>query len=206
MKNKYCFRYCTRCKADRPTAEFATSWHGSTSRTCKKCDALKAAEASRARKESGQCRRCTQSAHGKLYCPTCRHIVDEKLRKMRIKRKLEAVQYKGGRCSDCGLESAFMSVYDFHHLTPSEKSFTLSYYKSWELLKVELDKCVLLCSNCHRIRHEKEDVATAELKHQRAVALDPLPEKQRFVNTKHSAAYTFKLLMEAGRLGGQQNA
>ena len=43
---------------------------------------------------------------------------------------------------------------DFHHLDPSIKEFNLTRNSiGWEKLKPELDKCVLLCSNCHRMIH-----------------------------------------------------
>ena len=73
---------------------------------------------------------------------------------MRRQRKLEAIEYLGGKCLDCGGEF-HSSVYDFHHLNPNEKEFKPSalFGNKFETLKKELDKCVLLCSNCHRIRH-----------------------------------------------------
>lgn len=68
--------------------------------------------------------------------------------------KSRMVQYLGGKCLDCGGVFHDM-VYDFHHLDPSQKDFALSSARnnSWETIKPELDKCVLLCANCHRIRH-----------------------------------------------------
>ena len=85
------------------------------------------------------------------YCKSCR-IQYSKDRSKEIKEK--AIEYLGGKCIDCGLidESC---VYDFHHLDPSKKeiSFGSRGGKSFESLKEELDKCVLLCANCHRKRH-----------------------------------------------------
>ena len=70
----------------------------------------------------------------------------------RIKRL--AVEYKGGKCSNCGY-SKCLEALDFHHTEPSEKEFTISSSskKSWQVIKVELDKCVCLCANCHREVH-----------------------------------------------------
>ena len=47
---------------------------------------------------------------------------------------------------------------EFHHKDPNEKDFTIS-GKSWsfERLKNEVDKCILVCSNCHCEIHEKID-------------------------------------------------
>lgn len=70
--------------------------------------------------------------------------------------KLRAIAYKGGCCLDC--KGVFdQCVYDFHHLDPSEKDFKISgqgvRHLDWNVVQQELDKCVLLCSNCHRLRH-----------------------------------------------------
>ena len=72
------------------------------------------------------------------------------------KNKEKAIKYLGGKCLDCG--GLFPSeVYDFHHLDPAtkEKELTKARFESWENYKKELDKCVLLCANCHRLRHRK---------------------------------------------------
>ena len=71
--------------------------------------------------------------------------------------KQKAVAYKGGKCLDCGIIHPFY-VYDFHHRDPKEKDFelSLSFRKyAWADVCLELDKCDLLCANCHRTRHFK---------------------------------------------------
>lgn len=73
-----------------------------------------------------------------------------------LKRKLEAIESLGGSCSKCGYNKN-ISALDFHHLNPKEKDFSLdirkfSNFSNGKLLK-ELDKCVLLCANCHREEH-----------------------------------------------------
>lgn len=70
------------------------------------------------------------------------------------KTKLKAVEYKGGKCIVCGYNKSIRAL-QFHHLDPSQKNFGISgTTKSFEKLKPELDKCVLLCSNCHAEVHD----------------------------------------------------
>jgi ribosomal protein L37AE/L43A len=69
--------------------------------------------------------------------------------------KRRAVEYKGGCCQVCGY-SRFLGALEFHHTDPSQKDWTVARnHRAWEVLKVELDKCILLCSNCHREEHGK---------------------------------------------------
>lgn len=44
---------------------------------------------------------------------------------------------------------------EFHHRDPTQKDFTIADVanRAWEVIRAELDKCDLLCSNCHRIEH-----------------------------------------------------
>ena len=74
----------------------------------------------------------------------------------RQKAKLKLIEYKGGKCERCGYNKCHVAL-EFHHLNPDEKDFTIS-GKSWsfERLKKEVDKCILVCSNCHKeIHHEQ---------------------------------------------------
>ena len=59
-------------------------------------------------------------------------------------------------CKECGLKSNVYGIYDFHH-SNKDKEFSLcdEMGHSWEKLKIELDKCELLCANCHRTKHWK---------------------------------------------------
>jgi hypothetical protein len=75
----------------------------------------------------------------------------------RYRTKFAAVQYKGGKCECCGW-SGPISAFEFHH-NDNNKEFGIgtAANKSWNVVKKEIDKCILLCSNCHRIEHSKHD-------------------------------------------------
>ena len=71
--------------------------------------------------------------------------------------KIKLIQYKGGRCEQCGYCKPCPSAFHFHHKDPKEKDFTVADKTcSFERLKREVDKCALLCSNCHAEKHEEE--------------------------------------------------
>ena len=89
--------------------------------------------------------------------------VKQKQRIYYNKMKKRAVEYLGGKCILCG--SVFHSCcYDFHHKDPTQKETKLSAKLNctFEIIKKELDKCELLCSNCHRLKHFKENIKIAE--------------------------------------------
>src|SRR5574343_385892 len=69
--------------------------------------------------------------------------------------KMTCVNYKGGACESCGLVD-IPDVYDFHHKKPQEKEFAIAakgLTSFTDEVKRELDKCSLLCANCHRREH-----------------------------------------------------
>lgn len=74
-------------------------------------------------------------------------------------RKLKAVEYKGGKCIKCGY-SKCVAALEFHHRDPKEKEVQWNQLRkrSWDTIVEELDKCDLLCSNCHREEHFDEDI------------------------------------------------
>jgi len=87
--------------------------------------------------------------HRKTICNSC------VARKQRKKRKVELIDYAGGECKECGYSNCH-GVLTFHHEKPNDKEFGVGKgisTKSMEDLKAEVDKCKLLCRNCH---HELE--------------------------------------------------
>lgn len=67
--------------------------------------------------------------------------------RQRTKKKL--VEYKGGKCALCDYNKCIANMV-FHHRDPSKKDFGISGMSvEFEKLKVEVDKCVLLCCRCH---------------------------------------------------------
>lgn len=78
-------------------------------------------------------------------------------RRGRIKKAL--VMLSGGSCTQCGYDSCAAAL-AFHHLLDEGKDFGLSQgglWHSFATLAEEVSKTVLLCSNCHREIHYKED-------------------------------------------------
>lgn len=95
-----------------------------------------------------------KSTKQKSKCKKC-HTMEVHQNKREL--KVRAVQYLGGKCSDCGAEFNPW-VFDFHHRDPTEKEWSWGDVRTsnWEKIKEEIDKCDLLCSNCHRTRHHIE--------------------------------------------------
>lgn len=93
-----------------------------------------------------------RSGHTKSKCNSC--TANHK----RQTRKLQAIAYLGGSCCKCGYNKSPRAL-SFHHKDPKTKSFGVSgnHCRSWEQVKKELDKCELLCANCHAELHETEE-------------------------------------------------
>lgn len=79
------------------------------------------------------------------------------VQKWRKSIKSRMVSCMGKCCQICGYDKC-NSALEFHHIDPKEKDFTfgkvISTPKNAALLKNELKKCIMLCSNCHREVHE----------------------------------------------------
>ncbi|KKU49263.1 hypothetical protein A3H10_04265 [Candidatus Uhrbacteria bacterium RIFCSPLOWO2_12_FULL_46_10] len=84
-----------------------------------------------------------------------REYIKAAVAKRRKKIKVMAVEYLGGACHICGYKRAIVAL-DFHHLDKHHKDFAVSQdglTRAWSRVSSELDKCVLLCANCHREVH-----------------------------------------------------
>lgn len=142
VKNKYCNRcnkklsynnksgFCLNCIAKNKRDKY---------RYCEKCGS-------------------TLQHNNKIgICTNCNHrlsIVSESVKKWKKKRKEILVDYKGGKCEICGYNRC-LSALEFHHLNEEEKSFSISSKNivSIDRYKEEVDKCILVCANCHREIH-----------------------------------------------------
>jgi len=84
------------------------------------------------------------------------------VRRRRKKIREMALEYKGDKCKRCGY-SRCLEALEFHHTSSSRKDFSVSskgYTRSWKRVKEELDKCILLCANCHREIHVQNSAAS----------------------------------------------
>jgi hypothetical protein len=95
----------------------------------------------------------------------------------RRRMKARAVLYKGGKCERCGYDKSLVAL-DFHHNDPAQKDFQVGQgnYRRWELVQPEIDKCTMLCANCHREEHES--LRSVYLTEQRRVARVETPARE----------------------------
>ncbi len=87
-----------------------------------------------------------------VYCKSC---TGEQTKDRQKDFKQKCIEYKGGSCRCCGYNKC-NSALEFHHIDPNEKEFEIkkSTSRSFnESIKIELDKCILVCANCHREIH-----------------------------------------------------
>lgn len=84
------------------------------------------------------------------YCKKCHSNYSKEILR---KYKDQCKEYKGGKCQVCGYDKC-KDALDFHHLDSSKKGYNIGQSsKSFQSKKDELDKCIMLCANCHREFH-----------------------------------------------------
>lgn len=84
-----------------------------------------------------------------------REYLKEAVKKRRKHLRELARKYLGDQCMICGYKRCSGAL-DFHHRDPKHKEFGLSergLTRSWEKIREEIEKCVLICANCHREVH-----------------------------------------------------
>jgi len=103
------------------------------------------------------------------YCRVCQHDEQKKHYsknkqwyrervKAQTKKLREFIQLQKTKCEQCGENHP--GVLDFHHINPEEKEINigLAVIYGWSIKRLakEIEKCVVLCSNCHRKLHWEE--------------------------------------------------
>ena len=139
------------------------SWGTNGTRLCKTCNTIRGInEYSIKNREKGTyqswckyCQRVRSKAHYEAN--------KKAYRSRNLRRMAEVVSFvdifKNQPCADCGVKYP-SKVMDLHHLDGEEKEEAISIMSRKTTLpkiKRELAKCIVLCSNCHRIRTHYPD-------------------------------------------------
>jgi hypothetical protein len=85
-------------------------------------------------------------------------------RETKRQNKIKAVEYAGGCCQLCGYNRCLAAL-EFHHINPEEKEYVPTQLLNckWERIVLEINKCILLCANCHReVTYEYGELPTDE--------------------------------------------
>jgi hypothetical protein len=97
-----------------------------------------------------------------LLCRNCHFKTHSSSTKRNVKLKLKLLNIKGiYKCEKCGCSSEDPGVLTFHHL--KDKKFNINTIRiryadiSWEDIILEIDKCKILCHNCHIEEHTNID-------------------------------------------------
>lgn len=95
-----------------------------------------------------------RSRHTDCLVAYCKSCTKNQVKERQQQLKKMSVEYKGGCCVYCKY-SKCISALEFHHLDPKKKDFNISKSRqtSFDKIKKELEKCILVCSNCHREIH-----------------------------------------------------
>lgn len=103
-----------------------------------------------------KCRDCQREWYSNYYHN--QSAEKQRLKKNNFERKIRIREWlqerKSVPCADCGIMYPYF-VMDFDHRDPSQKLFNIGSKvssMSFEQVRVEVEKCDVVCSNCHRIR------------------------------------------------------
>jgi hypothetical protein len=128
-------------------------------RVCRDCNQLKMCKWSSSFTQTGvpeyktRCNDCHNQYLSDLRKAQRPLVTSQALDRKFIAKK-KCVDYLGGQCVRCGYDRRIKAM-TFHHRDPALKGFTVSQMldRSWTVLVAELDKCDLMCFNCHMEEH-----------------------------------------------------
>lgn len=127
-------RICSRCKLEKNLNEFRFKYKNKGIR-------------------QSHCRECQRLYVREHYLANTEYYIN-KAKNRKPKAKLTHAIFLLSikkECADCG--NTHPAVLEFHHLNPNIKENDIGRMTSRRKILEESKKCVVLCANCHRIRH-----------------------------------------------------
>ena len=137
-------KQCSRCKLIKPIEKFSRckKYKDGYHYQCKDCD-----------KQYRIANKSRLSDLSKQYRQANRRVLNEKSVKYHRDIKQILIDEHGGKCCICGYNKYFGSL-EFHHKNPAEKDFSIAKKRGdMERAREEANKCILVCSNCHKEIH-----------------------------------------------------
>lgn len=147
-----------------------------------------------------ECKKCQETNPGNFYktrnrCKKC-HNLDQTTRFRQYKK--QAVEYKGGCCQRsiggkmCGYNRCLAGL-DFHHLDPKQKDPKWRAMKNWKFdrIKKELDKCILVCKNCHAEIHHVDIPQLDARKNKKQFDVCPICGNEKYIKLKYCSLECF---------------
>lgn len=101
------------------------------------------------------CKQCAKQHHTTWYQQNKKRVMQHTCnRRQRLNERIDKIKKQTG-CVICGEDEVI--CLDFHHLSEHKKERNVSdmvrFGPSWDTLQQEIDKCIVVCSNCHRKIH-----------------------------------------------------
>ena len=99
---------------------------------------------------------CDKEKQYQKFCsPQCKNKYYVDRRRKHIKQK--AIEYLGGSCKICGYNKC-ASALVFHHTKDKEFAIadSIGACRTLEKIFIEIEKCQVLCMNCHEELHDKD--------------------------------------------------
>jgi hypothetical protein len=136
-------------------------------RRCGRCGEMKPLEDFAWRRKAkdqrhNYCRPCHSAYHHEHYLANKQRYIDqarERKDALRLERTRYLIEYFATHpCTDCGERDPI--VLEFDHL--SDKLFNIGAvltYRNWASILAEIEKCEVVCANCHRRRTKKRQKA-----------------------------------------------
>jgi|WetSurMetagenome_2_1015567.scaffolds.fasta_scaffold482948_1 predicted HNH restriction endonuclease len=144
-------KICPCCKIDKPAPDFYkdNSRNDGLQVYCISCEKIR-----------NEGRRDKIIKNKKEYYQKNAELFKKDRREKTQSLKKEIISILGGMCSCCGLEYTGKNgaIFDCHHRDPKSKEFGIGSRQSAdpEEIRQELEKCDLVCKNCHAMIHAEE--------------------------------------------------